>query len=126
MVDFARRVLFVDDDENVCNLVKGMLDDEVVTSLRGADAVVLAANMSFDVILVDLAMPEMDGFTLIDCLKVLERHQATPLIAVSGVYSEEDAVDQVMAQGASGFLTKPFDKMQLRRVIDSVSARSKK
>jgi len=126
MVDFARRVLFVDDDEAVCELVKGMLEDEVVTTLRGADAVVLASNISFDVILVDLAMPEMDGFTVIDRLKILERHQATPLIAVSGAYAEEDAVDQVMAQGASGFLPKPFDKMQLRRIIESVSARAKK
>ena len=126
MVDSTRRVLFVDDDEEVCALVKVMLADEVITSVRGADAVVMAANMSFDVILVDLAMPEMDGFSVIDRLRVLERHQATPLVAVSGVYSEEEAVDRVLAQGASGFLPKPFDKSQLQRIIESVSARSKK
>jgi two-component system, NarL family, sensor histidine kinase BarA len=126
MVDFARRVLFVDDDEAVCDLVKGMLEDEVVTVQRGADAVVIASNITFDVILVDLAMPEMDGFTVIDRLKILDRHESTPVVAVSGVYAEEDAIDQVMAQGASGFLPKPFDKAQLRSVIANVAARPKK
>ena len=126
MVEFTRRVLFVDDDPSVCELVKGMLADEVVTVVSGAEAVVIASNISFDVILVDLAMPDMDGFTVIDRLKILERHLSTPVVAVSGVYSEEDTIDGVMAQGASGFLPKPFDRAQLRSVIDNVSARPKK
>lgn len=126
MADFVRRVLFVDDDQDVCDLVKGMLEDDVVTTRHGADAVVIAANSSFDVILVDLSMPEMDGYTVIDRLKILERHQSTPVVAVSGSHAGDDAIDQVMAHGASGFLPKPFDKMQLRRIIESVSARVKK
>lgn len=126
--DGARRILFVDDDADAGNLIQDMLtgQGDVVVTGSGAEALVLAANVSFDVMMIDLAMPEMDGFALIDSLRALGRHAMTPIVAVSGIYSEDAALDRVFAQGVAAFLPKPFDRSELAAVLEHVDARPKR
>ncbi len=108
----SRTILVVDDSPTVVKFVSFSLRNSgfnVVTACDGMDAIEKMSHLPEDVSLVitDLNMPNLDGYSLIGTLRQNERYKATPIIILS---SEDGADDRQrgLAVGASSYLVKPF------------------
>ena len=115
------RVLVVDDDEEFVSAVKELLERsnyDVVTAFSGREALQKAAEDSnINIALLDLVMPMMDGFTLLEKLKDIIP-ELTVMI-VTGQGTVQTAVDAIK-HGASDFITKPFDKDVLLKKLEVI------
>ena len=107
------RILCVDDDQDHCDLLEAgltRLGYQVVTTTSPTQALDLAAKESFDAIVTDLGMGEMDGLAL--CERMLGTKPGIPVVVVTGRGSMEAAIG-AMRVGAYDFLTKPVDSKLL-------------
>ena len=98
--------------------------DVVGNGKAAADAVTLSGNARYDVVLMDLHMPVMDG---LDAIAVIRRHEedrgtAPVPIMVLSADSQEKTRHHVLAHGASGFVTKPLDPDALVRAVEEQAA----
>jgi len=100
-------VLIVDDDRDTCELINYFLsqDFDCDMAFDGEEALERVMQKDYSVILVDLMMPKIDGYTLIR--SVAEKSPATPVIVVSAV-AEVDAAIKAMKMGAFAYIVKPF------------------
>ena len=117
-VPLSGRVLLVDDGETNRKMLKLILTRrglEVATAENGQVGVEMALGESFDVILMDMQMPVMDGYTATRLLR--ERGVNIPIIALTANAMRGDE-EQCRAAGCSGYLTKPVDPEHL---IDSLA-----
>ncbi|MDC0948417.1 response regulator [Gammaproteobacteria bacterium] len=117
------RVLVAEDSETNRLVTRMLLDQAGYESTMvndGAQAVELALSSSFDIILMDVSMPIMDGYEATRTLR--ERGYTGPIIALSAFAFNED-VDRAMAQGMDGYVRKPIDKHQLFDEIERVLSR---
>lgn len=120
MLDSKRQVLIVDDDERICELVSRMLErlgHESVSVSSGASAVVACKQGDYDLVLLDVAMPNMSGTQVYDRL----RNSAAdlPVIFMTG-YRTEELESSLKDDTAVGFLAKPFPLDELRAALDSL------
>jgi excisionase family DNA binding protein len=107
-------VLIVDDDERVREYVRVNLEMEGYTVREAGNAeegLAVLEEVSPDLVLLDVMMPEVDGWEMLR--RVQERHGvgAIPVVMFSGKVDE--GADEATARGAQGFLGKPFDPQQL-------------
>ena len=105
------KILIVDDRaENLYALDKLLktLDVEVVQALSGAEALNLTLEHDFCVAIVDIQMPEMDGYELVELLRSNEDTATLPVIFVSAIYSDEYHHRKGYEAGAVDFMSKPF------------------
>src|SRR5262245_30394342 len=91
---------------------------QVVAAANGAAALDLVGRQEFDLVLLDLIMPEMDGFEVLRRLKAAEHTSHVPVIVISAL-DELDSVVRCIETGAEDYLTKPFDPVLLRARIDA-------
>jgi DNA-binding response OmpR family regulator len=115
-------ILIVDDDQNIRNIVRLCLETEgyaVQQAVNGADALEQIHRATPDLVLLDLAMPGMDGMTVLAELRTLWSQHPTRVIVITAHGSVKTAIE-AMRLGASDFLEKPFVPEQLRRSIASV------
>ena len=117
-----KHLLVVDDDEAVCQLLSVMLTDlgyHVVAETDSRKALSLMREGQFDVVLVDIVMPDLDGLELIDQIRV--HFNVLPILVVTAYGSAELTVD-AMRRGATDFVTKPVDAalldLRIRRAYD--------
>lgn len=114
-------VLVVDDDQEFVSAVKELLlrnNYDVITAYSGKEALEKAQEIpDIKIALLDLVMPLMDGFTLLDKLK--ELMPELKVIIVTGQGTVQVAVDAIK-RGAMDFITKPFDKDILLSKLDMV------
>jgi type IV pilus assembly protein PilB len=113
------RVLCVDDDPNMLQWMSVLLNSagyEVKTVSSAVRALVLARTTSPDVILLDVSMPEMDGYTL--CERIHESPEAgyVPIVFVTGLGAKTDR-SRAFLLGAAGYLDKPLKEQDLLRVV---------
>jgi len=104
------RVLVVDDEELICKAVERALtlhDFEVVSFSLPLEALQVAEQETFDVILLDVMMPQMDGVALCARLRECKHLEHTPIIMISA-RSEDDLIVQAMDKGADDYVVKPF------------------
>jgi DNA-binding response OmpR family regulator len=116
------KILVVDDDNNIRNSVRLCLEAEgylVEQAVNGADALERIHRNAPDLVLLDLAMPGMDGMTVLAELGSLWSQRPTRVIVVTAHGSVKTAIE-AMRLGASDFLEKPFIPENLRRSIASV------
>ena len=118
----AKRILIVDDDELVLMAMKELLKSqnyEVFTFSRGSEALKKLDQESFDLMILDIVMPEMDGFEL--CRKIREKENGlkTPILFLSAKNQEEDQ-KRGMEVGATLFLSKPINPQRLLALIADV------
>lgn len=119
------RVLLIEDNPVNCMVAEGFLASmghETLTAVDGKNARELFAQHAFDIVLMDINLPDCDGVTLLAELKQFEQGStakpATPMIAVSAhVYNEE--VESYIAAGFDGYLPKPLDKEALCHMIQN-------
>jgi two-component system KDP operon response regulator KdpE len=119
------RVLVVDDEPDVANLVKMGIayqrpDYEIVESHSGSDALDRAAREPWDLVILDLTMPELDGFTVLGALR--GAGSDVPVIVLTARDAEQDRV-RGLELGADDYVTKPFSHKELVARIDAVMRR---
>ncbi len=115
-------VLLADDSDLALHQLKVMLEDlgHTVTAVHNGEQTLAASRAkAFDIILVDMVMPEIDGF---DVLKELKAHRPdTPILIFTGHGSMESAI-KALRCGADDYLTKPIEKELLDLRINAVMA----
>ncbi|WP_417581898.1 PleD family two-component system response regulator [Pelagibacterium sp.] len=116
------RVLIVDDIPTNVKLLEARLLAEyfdVVTASSGAQAIEICRKQDIDIVLLDVMMPEMDGFT---CCQILKRDVATSHIPIVMITALDQPSDRVrgLESGADDFLTKPVDDIQLLARVKSL------
>ncbi len=111
------RVLYVDDDADVRLLVGLSLDRDpdmsATLAASGAEALALIRTGGApSVAIIDLSMPDMDGFALFDALRLLPGHAALPIIFMTAIGRPRQA-DLLRGRDACGVIAKPFDPLML-------------
>jgi PAS domain S-box-containing protein len=120
------RILIVEDNKTNAELVAIYLKDWFSTDLAysGTQAVKMAYLNDYDIILMDINLgPDMDGIKAAHEIRGIEQYAVKPIIAVTG-YSTWDEKKFILDQGFTEFLTKPFEKEELLRVIKKVTRKS--
>ena len=115
----ASRILIVDDNAANRDVLERRLVREghqTASATHGAAALELATGQPFDLILLDLIMPEMSGFEVLRRLKAAEHTRHIPVIVISAL-DELDSVVRCIEAGAEDYLTKPFNATLLRARI---------
>lgn len=109
------RVLLAEDEPDIQLITRLALEDaghEVVAVEDGLQALERLARETFDVVLLDVMMPRMDGFTVCAQIQTNPQIRHLPVIFLTANVQESDA-DQVMNKGARGYIIKPFDVYHL-------------
>jgi two-component system cell cycle response regulator CtrA len=118
------RVLLVEDDEPTARSIELMLKAESfvvdVTEL-GEDGLEIGQLYDYDIILLDLMLPDMDGYEVLRRLRAARVR--TPILILSGV-AELDAKIKGLGFGADDYVTKPFDRRELLARIQAIVRRS--
>lgn len=120
----TRRVLVVDDSEEARAIESCALADagyNVAEACDGIVAVEKAATFSPDVIILDFAMPGMDGLAVTRCLAAQERTRDIPIIVATAC---AQYAPQELRAACAAFLVKPFDLDDLLAAVRDVDARS--
>ena len=119
------RVLLIEDDSATAQSIELMLKSEsfnVYTTDLGGDGVDLGKLYDYDIILLDLNLPDMSGFEVLRSLRVAK--VKTPILILSGLAGIEDKVSG-FGYGADDYMTKPFHKDELVARIHAIVRRSK-
>src|SRR3954465_5798510 len=114
--ELGQRVLIIDDSDSIHALVRARLKDEPVELLNAADGTAgleLARAKMPDLILLDVDMPDPDGFEVCRRLKADAETRDVPVIFLTGASSTERK-RQGLELGAVDYITKPFDPAELR------------
>ncbi len=112
-------VMAVDDNPANLKLISALLQErveKVVTSTNGLDAVKQAKVQAFDIILMDIQMPHMDGVTACEEIKKTELNAKTPVIAVTA-HAMSGERDRLLNAGMDDYLTKPIEEHVLQQVL---------
>jgi CheY-like chemotaxis protein len=118
-VQRGARVLVVDDipvNREIAREVLAAVGMDVVEADGGRAAVRLALSEPFDAVLMDLRMPDMDGFTATQAIRRDDRGRTVPIIAMTAVTATEDA-DRSREVGMSDWVSKPFEPDTLLDVV---------
>ncbi|CAN1212095.1 Response regulatory domain-containing protein [Tumidithrix helvetica PCC 7403] len=112
-------VLIVDDNEMNRETLARRLKNEGFNfsmAVNGREALEMARSRRYDLILLDIMMPEMDGYTVLSRLKSNEAMSGIPVIMISAI-EEMESVMKCMELGADDYLTKPFEPVLLKAAI---------
>jgi len=104
-------ILTVDDENDVLLILRTALTSEgynVLTATNGFDALAIAEDHKPDLIILDLMMPEMDGFAVLDKLKENLATASIPVIILTGI-SEKKKIRELIDKGIKYWIVKPFD-----------------
>ena len=119
-------VLVVDDSEDTAEMVQHLLEiggASVCAATSGSEALRIAQEKQFDVVLSDISMPEMDGFEFLSRLRKIPGKQDLPAVALTGFGRPED-VQRASDEGFYAHLTKPFDIETLAMLLQKVPRRN--
>ncbi len=119
----SKLILVVDDEPRLVNLVRGYLEEEgyqVVTAANGREALFAARDHKPDLIVLDLMMPEMDGW---EFLRLHRQERNTPIIMLTARVEDVDKVAG-LEMGADDYLAKPFSPRELVARVRAVLRRT--
>jgi len=122
-----QRVLIIDDSSATRAYIRAALeaeeDMEVTEATSGVDALRILPRSRFDLLLVDINMPNINGLELISFIRRSETHRETPLMIISTEASERDR-SRAMQLGADAYLAKPFTADALLAAVRDLQAAS--
>jgi len=119
------RVLLVEDDPETAQSIEMMLRSESYvcdTTDMGEDGLEIGKLYDYDIIVLDLMLPDMDGYEVLRRLRAAR--VKTPILILSGLSGLDDKI-KGLGVGADDYLTKPFDKRELIARIQAIVRRSK-
>ena len=117
-----KEVLVIDDERDVANLIKVNLEDQgydVFVAYNGPDAIAIARERKPEVIILDLAMPGMDGFSVMKVLKQDKETEHIPIIVLTG-HDTKGYKQKSLMLGAAQYMTKPFSEKDIVEEIKKV------
>ncbi len=120
-LDRNTRILFVDDDQEICNMVKyGFYHTTkyIHISKNVALAVKYLEKNSVDILITDINLPGKDGFELVKWVKGKKNLSGIPIIMITGVMRDKDSVIKSKKMGVDKFIAKPFDISRLIKDVD--------
>lgn len=113
-------ILLVEDEPVIRELVRSMLSDghvHVECAANGVEGLKLARQRQFDLILLDVVLPQMDGITLCRMLKSDPHTAGVPLYMLTAKQKKSD-VDAATRAGADGYIHKPFRGAELMELVE--------
>jgi len=120
------KALVADDVPMIRKLVEFHLKQigfDISSAADGAEALMLASNSKFDLILLDIMMPEMDGLEVLKRVREGSVNKETPVIIMTA-YGDSSNVKKAVAYGANDFIVKPVEQSSFRKkIIDAISTR---
>jgi DNA-binding response OmpR family regulator len=126
-MDSQETILIVDDEPSNVDMLSQELSDEgyqILTALDGEEALIKVQEHPPDLILLDIMMPKVDGFTTCRILKGSGKTILVPIILLTALRSHEDRIKGIDA-GADDFISKPFDPDELLSKIRSLLRQKK-
>ena len=124
-----KRILCIEDDEDMVDLIRLILTRrgfEVLGASRGASGLEIIRKEKPDLVLLDLMMPEMDGWEVYQQIKSDEATQNTPVIVVTAKAQSIDRVLGLHIAKVDDYISKPFSPQELLDSIESVFLRKTK
>jgi CheY-like chemotaxis protein len=118
----VKRILVVDDDENILSLERTILEQkgfDVTTAAGGAEALQLLGERTFDLVLLDVMMPEIDGFTVCRRIKEDPKTRDLPVIFLTAKGGGE-ALAEGFESGAVMYINKPFTANKLLTIVNTM------
>lgn len=125
-----KRILIVEDSATMRSLIAASLEEltlpvKIVEARSGFEALRLLPRESFDLVVTDINMPDINGLELASFMKSSEKHASIPLVIVSTEGAERD-VEKGLGIGADAYLVKPFDPEALRQIaLDLLAGRTR-
>jgi DNA-binding response OmpR family regulator len=120
------KILLTEDDRNFGDVLKSYLemhDYEVDLAIDGEEGLKLFGKNEYDLCILDVMMPKMDGFTL--ATRIREQNQVVPLIFLTAKTLKSDVIEGFKI-GADDYITKPFNSEELLYRVQAVLKRSRK
>ena len=114
------KILIVDDDPGMCNSLKALLSNSgcvLETSNTGKGAIERINKIFFDLVLLDLFIPDMNGFQIMDFIK--NQSPDTFTIVITGNSSEQSAIEAIR-NGAYDYMKKPFEPEKMIKTVENV------
>ena len=111
----VKTILVAEDDASIRELVRTRLQlagYDVVTARTGAEAVTRVRKFGVDGVVLDINMPEVDGFGVLRAMQAMPSISRLPVLMLTARHAEED-VRRALVLGARDYLTKPFSEQQL-------------
>lgn len=118
----AKRILIVDDSPSMRQMVRFTLEQighDVVEAVDGRDALDKLEDSTFDMMITDLNMPNLDGINLIREIRTGTNRQFMPIVLLT-TESHDTRKQEARSAGATGWITKPFKPVQLTAVVKKV------
>ncbi len=119
----SKKILVVDDDPSIVELIRRILVDEgrfdVVTALSGDEALSALEKESVDLILLDVLMPDVNGFDLCRTLKQDERYKGIPVVFVTAKEGGDSLLEGLESGGAM-YVGKPISVHKLLAVVGTM------
>ena len=119
----VKNILVVDDEKRILSLLKAYLEQQgfqVTTATNGEEAIFIARHEKPDLIILDIMMPEMDGY---EFMRQHRKERETPIILLTAKVEEDDKVIG-LELGADDYVTKPFSPRELTSRIRAVLRRT--
>jgi CheY-like chemotaxis protein len=116
----GRRVLLVDDEEDIIEVIQDRLEAygfSVVTAGTGVEALKKLSMERFDGVFLDVKMPEMGGIEALE--EIRKNNKKIPIIIITSSSTREAAIE-ALAKGANDFILKPFEWQELKAKIEKV------
>ncbi len=113
-------ILIVDDNEtNLYTLRKVLerMEVDIHSALSGKEAIALARKNSYSLALIDIQMPEMDGFETLTRVRALKGNEQMPVVLISAIYTEDQYRIRGMETGAVDFIPKPVSPEVIRAKV---------
>lgn len=123
-----KKILIVDDEEDILNFLELVLREkgyEVVTAGSGHDALTRAQLERPDLVLLDIMMPQMDGWEVLKLLRIDDETASIPVAMLSARTEARDRV-QGLQEGAIDYICKPFSLQELLTKIEAIFAQLEK
>jgi CheY-like chemotaxis protein len=118
-------ILVADDSRTILSMVSSRLERsgyEILTTDNGEDALRLAAEPHPVLVILDVEMPQLDGFEVTRRLRADEATREIPIVLLTG-RDEDGAVEEGRAAGATAYVTKPFSPQELVGRVEEILGR---
>jgi two-component system OmpR family response regulator len=120
-----KRILVVDDDADIVLMIRRILEKagfEVGSATDGAEALRKIEQEKFDLILLDVMMPGIDGFEVARNIQRNEKGERPPVVFVTA-RDDSESMREGFRSGGTVFLSKPFTASQLMRIVNAMISR---
>jgi two-component system phosphate regulon response regulator OmpR len=121
-------ILVIDDDPNLLLLLTKMLariGAKTTTAEMGSEGLELLANVEYDLLILDLMLPDIDGYEILRRLRGETRYDKLPILILSA-RADPDAISKGLGLGADGYLTKPYLPNTLTSRVRTLLAQGRK